>query len=68
MSDASNGPAIDLDAVGISLVTARIQRSAVQVRAECMVCGTHAYMVSGVPQSGICGNCGSLELRVLMSG
>jgi Zn finger protein HypA/HybF involved in hydrogenase expression len=68
MSDVGNRPAIDLDAEGVSLVTARIQRSAGEARAECMVCGTHAYMASGLRQSGTCGNCGSFELRELMSG
>jgi hypothetical protein len=44
---------------------ARLQRAAGQVRAECSVCGAHAYVTPGVPRSGRCGNCGSFELRRL---
>ena len=44
---------------------ARIQRTADQVRAECAVCGAHAFMTPGVPRSGRCGTCGSVDLRRL---
>jgi hypothetical protein len=44
---------------------ARLQRAAGQVRAECGVCGAHAYVTPGVPRSGRCGNCGSFDLRRL---
>ena len=44
---------------------ARLQRAAGQERAECTVCGAHAYVTPGVPRSGRCGNCGSFDLRRL---
>lgn len=46
---------------------ARIQRSSSQVRAECAVCGAHAFRIPDLPRSGRCGNCGSYDLRRLAS-
>ena len=53
---------------GNEIRMARIQHSGLEVRAECSVCGAHAYVVPGVPQAGNCGNCGSLDLRELPAG
>ena len=48
-------------------LVARIQRAVNEVRAECGMCGSHAYVTPGVPRSNKCGNCGSFELHRLAS-